>query len=77
MPGKTDLSFSKRGHLVSWGIASVFCALGDTGNTFDWLGRGLQAREVRISLVKAEPIWDEMRSDPRYLDVLKKMGLDR
>ena len=60
---------------MSTGIASVYCALGDRDRTFQWLERALQDREVRVGYLKIEPIWDPIRTDSRYVDLLRSMGL--
>ena len=73
----TMITFSKRGYSISWGIASVYCALGQKDKAFQWLERACQDREVRIGQAKVEPIWDEIRSDARFFDLLRRIGLDK
>jgi eukaryotic-like serine/threonine-protein kinase len=70
------LAFSNRGYAVATGIASVYCALRDKDKTFQWLERALQDREARVGYLKVEPLWDGIRSDPRYYELLRKMGLN-
>jgi serine/threonine-protein kinase len=73
----TLLTFSKKGYSISWGIASIYCALGEKDKSFQWLEKACQDREVRIGQLKVEPIWDEIRSDSRFLALLKKIGLEK
>jgi tetratricopeptide (TPR) repeat protein len=72
----TLLAFAKRGQRISWGIASVYSALGEKEKAFEWLDRSLKERETRVGFLKVEPRWDDIRSDPRYLGLLKRMGLE-
>jgi eukaryotic-like serine/threonine-protein kinase len=55
-------------------IAKIYAVLNDKEQAFAWLERGLQVGAIG-SFYKDEPIWDFMRNDPRFTDLLKKMGI--
>ena len=57
---------------ANW-IAKVYAALNDREQTFSWLDRGLAAGAIG-TFYKDEPVWDEMRRDPRWPDLLRRMG---
>ena len=40
---------------------------------FTWLERGLAAGAIGV-FYKDEPVWDPIRSDPRFPDLLRRMG---
>jgi hypothetical protein len=42
--------------------------------TFSWLERGLATGAIGI-LYKDEPVWDPIRSDPRFTGLLRRMGI--
>jgi len=41
---------------------------------FSWLDRGLATRAIG-TFYKDEPVWDPVRSDPRFTDLLRRMGI--
>jgi TolB-like protein/Tfp pilus assembly protein PilF len=64
---------------VYW-IASIFAALHDEDRAFEWLERALMGHESGMGSVldiKADPWFKELRTRPRFLQILKKLGLDK
>jgi TolB-like protein/Flp pilus assembly protein TadD len=55
-------------------IAKIYAVLNDKEQALAWLERGLQVGAIG-SFYKDEPIWDFMRSDLRFNELLKKMGI--
>lgn len=56
-------------------LALVHTGLGDVDHAFAALERGFDARDPRLAYVATEPRFDPLRSDPRYLDLVGRMGL--
>ena len=69
------LQYSEQGHSVSGDIAWVYYGLGDEEKTFEWLERALEEQSYSIAHLKANPIWDGLRSDPRFIALLKEIRL--
>jgi hypothetical protein len=42
----------------------------------DGLEKAYAARSQLLGYLKIDKIWDPLRSDPRFIDLLKKVGLD-
>ena len=55
-------------------FAVVYAGLGDTDSTFQWLEKAYQARVVRIHELPSM-YFDSLRSDPRYADLMRRIGL--
>jgi TolB-like protein/Flp pilus assembly protein TadD len=55
-------------------IAKIYAALNEKELAFSWLERGLAAGAIAI-FFKDEPVWDPIRSDPRFADLLRRMGI--
>jgi adenylate cyclase len=55
-------------------IATFYFYLGETDKGFEWL-EGSFSRGEDISNIKYDPDFDGIRTDPRYLDLLKRLGL--
>jgi len=56
-------------------IAYDYAALGDKEQTFAWLDKAEAEKSGGLEVVKVVPAIDPWRSDPRYLDLLKRIGL--
>jgi tetratricopeptide (TPR) repeat protein len=56
-------------------IAWAYAGLGDVTHAFDWLNRGLDEHDIYIPENFFDPLLDPVRNDPRYEQVVKRMGL--
>jgi tetratricopeptide (TPR) repeat protein len=54
--------------------AIIYNALGERDLTFEWLEKAYQEGFANIWRLKVEPVFDNLHSDPRYQELLKKMG---
>lgn len=55
-------------------IAKIYAALGDNEMAFTWLNRGIESGALG-AFYKDEYVWDGMRVDPRFADLLRRIGL--
>ncbi len=55
-------------------IAKIYATLNEKESAFSWLERGLATGAIGV-FYKDEPVWDAIRSDPRFADLLQRMGL--
>jgi tetratricopeptide (TPR) repeat protein len=55
-------------------IAAVYAALNEKDSALAWLERGLATGALGY-FYKDEPVWDSLRSDPRFTDLLRRMGI--
>lgn len=59
-------------------IARLCIRLGRTDEAFDWLEKAYGARYPNMPNIKFAAMWlDPVRSDPRYVDLLRRIGLPR
>jgi tetratricopeptide (TPR) repeat protein len=69
-----DLEASSRSSVVPfWFIASIYGHMGDKDKAFIWLEKAYDARDGVDSL--RDPRWDPLRSDPRFTDLMHRVGL--
>ena len=54
----------------------AFAVVGDKERAFAWLEKAYQQHDPALTPLKVNPEVDSLRSDPRYTQLLKKMGLD-
>ena len=55
-------------------IATIYAALNEKELALTWLERGLAAEVIGV-FFEAEPVWDTIRGDARFADLLRRMGL--
>ena len=60
---------------VPYEIALIYAALGENEKAFEWLDRAVKAREDDVVQLKVDPRTDPLRSDTRYADLLRRVGL--
>jgi TolB-like protein/DNA-binding winged helix-turn-helix (wHTH) protein/Flp pilus assembly protein TadD len=56
-------------------IAEIYAFRGDIDQAFAWLKRSYQQRDPGLNQLKLDPLLKNLRADPRYSDLLKKMKL--
>lgn len=57
-------------------IATAYLALGDRDRTFEWLEKAFEEYDETLNFMAICPLMDSCRSDPRFLDLLRRAGLD-
>jgi DNA-binding winged helix-turn-helix (wHTH) protein/TolB-like protein/tetratricopeptide (TPR) repeat protein len=57
-------------------IAFVYNGLGERDETLNWLERGVDARDTDSVFLKAAPGWNNLRSEPRFIALIKRMNFE-
>jgi TolB-like protein/Tfp pilus assembly protein PilF len=65
----------KVGDGSSWWIAAVHARLGDTDAAFEWLERAFDERATFLVFLKFHPLFDALHGDPRFDDLVKRIGI--
>jgi len=60
-----------------YGIALINFALGENNQGFKWLEKAYEERYGILVSLRVEPGFDSVRSDPRFIALLKKVGLEK
>jgi len=56
-------------------IALVYAGLGNKDEAFVWLEKAYQVRDKGLTFLKIDPCVDPLRSDPRFQNLLRRVGL--
>jgi eukaryotic-like serine/threonine-protein kinase len=56
-------------------VAQIYSGLGDKERAFEFLEKSYRQHSANLAFLKPDPFWDGLRSDPRYADLLHRMGL--
>jgi hypothetical protein len=55
-------------------VAYVYAALGEADAAFEWLEKGYERRQLTVPWIRLVPSLDPLRSDPRFQDLLQRIG---
>jgi len=68
---------SKQTYVAPWMMAAVHAGLGEKDKAFELLEKSYKERDHWLTYLKSSPIVDNLRSDPRFKVMLKKMGFSK
>jgi tetratricopeptide (TPR) repeat protein len=66
---------SYEGYVAPFAFAFIHIGLGDKDQAFAWLEKEFEQRGNPMVFLKAEPLFDPLRSDPRFHALLRRVGL--
>ncbi len=66
---------SRRSYVSPTIIAFIYIGLGEKDQAFAWLDKAYEGRDFILVQLKAEPTFDSLRSDQRFVDLLRRVGL--
>ena len=66
---------SSRTYVSPYDIAFVYAGLGDKDKLFQWLNKAAEDRSTALAEIKVHPRFDKLRKDPRFQDLLRRLGL--
>jgi tetratricopeptide (TPR) repeat protein len=68
------LAKRKKGYVDASDLAVIYLALGNKEKAFEWLEKAVQEHAEEMNWLKCAFHWDPIRSDPRFLDLLRRVG---
>ncbi|MGH9850766.1 MAG: winged helix-turn-helix domain-containing protein [Blastocatellia bacterium] len=67
---------SKQRYVPSSFIACIYVGLGEKDLAFAWMEKAYEEHDSKLNFLKVDPIFDSLRSDPRFTDLLRRMRLE-
>src|SRR5262245_28806100 len=67
---------SKRKYVPAYLVARGYAGMGETDLVFEWLEKAYVERYGYLTYLNVEPIFDDVRSDPRFVELVHRVGLD-
>jgi DNA-binding winged helix-turn-helix (wHTH) protein/TolB-like protein/Flp pilus assembly protein TadD len=72
----TDLhELQTRRYVSPYTVAAIYTGLGEKDQTFKWLERAYEERDVWLMNLKVDPVFAKLRADKRFRDLLTRAGL--
>ena len=69
------LEEAKREYVAPYAIGMLYARLDDNDKAFEWLEKAVEGRSIQFTYLLADPRYDNLRADPRFADLLRKVGL--
>ncbi len=66
---------AKKSYVPALDIAVVYAGLGEKDRAFEWLERAYEERSGRLVYIKGDPRLDALHPDPRFEDLVRRIGL--
>jgi TolB-like protein/DNA-binding winged helix-turn-helix (wHTH) protein/Tfp pilus assembly protein PilF len=66
---------SKKSYVPAFYVAMIYAALEDKDQAFMQLEKGYDERFSRFAYLKLEALWDPLRSDERFSDLVRRVGI--
>jgi len=70
-----DERISRGEYVPALNVAFIYSELGDKDQAFVWLDKAFEESEGRLLNLKTEPALDAVRSDPRFAELLRRLGM--
>jgi serine/threonine-protein kinase len=75
--GILDRVIDPQRYVNAYSVAVVYAALGDLGEAWRWLNTGFEERAWHITSLGVDPKLDVLHDDPRFIDMVRKIGISR
>jgi pentatricopeptide repeat protein len=66
----------KAGYVPAGAFVNAYLGLGDHEQAFVWLEQAFKEQSNILQFLKVHPFFDPVRADPRFADLVRRVGLD-
>lgn len=66
---------SKTSYVTPWQVATLYTRAGMKEEALDWFDKAYAAHDPNMPYLSVDPVFDELRDQPRFQAILKRMGL--
>ncbi len=68
---------TKRKYVSPFGIAKIYAGWGEPEQTFAWLEKAYTEHDSNLTTLKVDPQFDGLHTDPRFVDLVRRVGLSQ
>jgi TolB-like protein len=66
---------ARQRYVSEYSRAIIYAGLGEKDQAINWLEKGYRERAQKMAFLQIEPFFDDLRSDPRFVDLVRRVGL--
>jgi TolB-like protein/predicted Ser/Thr protein kinase len=66
---------SRTTYVTPWQIGTLYTRAGKNDEALEWLEKAYEAHDGNMPYLSVDPIFDSLRDDPRFKDLLRRMNL--
>ena len=70
------LNLSKTHYVPPYHFAVVYNGLGERDKALDYLEKAFTEKNVLMVFLKVEPTWNNLRDEPRFVDLMRHMNFE-
>jgi adenylate cyclase len=74
-PALEELLRHPSGYLSPYSVAGTYAVRGDAENAMHYLQQSAEVREPTLLMIKFDPAFDKVRTDPRFVALERRLGL--
>jgi adenylate cyclase len=64
-----------QGYVPASSIAESYLRMGDKHSAVAWLEKAYEEHDPELAWARVEPVWDGLRSEPKFVDLMRRLGL--
>ena len=68
---------SRATYVTPWQIGTLYTRAGKKDKALDWLEKAFEEHDANIPYLSVDPLFDNLRSDPRFQDLLLRLNLPK
>ena len=69
-------SRSNERYVPSYNVAMIYNGLGETEEAINHLEKAFKDHDARMILLKVEPKWNNLRTEPRFIELMRRMNFE-
>lgn len=67
--------WSADNYIDFYNLGAIYAAVGEKDEAFKFLERAYEQRSTNMSVLAVDPSYDAIRNDPRFANLLQRLGL--
>jgi len=71
------INLSQKKYVSSYHVAAIYTGLNKKEHALDWLEKAVEERSTSLVILKVDPMFDSLHADPRFKEILRKIGLEK